>query len=300
MKKMYLLLTSLLASGVSSQVGINSTNPTTTLEIVSKSPATKVEGLLIPKLTGDQIFNMPISQGTHEGNLVYATAPASISNQTGIGINLKVKGFFYWDGTAWVTMDKSTTWVTNILSVIKPMNFIYGDNNDFPEGGPAFQAPPAPALRLLNPSYGNSGGTPDLIIENNPLTVQMWNNATSTIQIPAQLKGYSITVNISLKYREVNSNSLSTRMVALTGNTVTDASGFYVSGGTKIKDVFFKQNPSNGFPYVRDELVLSPVIITQEMIDHGIKIFLGSTGNSPTNYYEPALTVDYQVVNTTL
>lgn len=299
MKKMYLLFTSLLASGVNAQVGINTTAPSTTLEIVGSSPASKVEGLLIPKLTGDQIFNMPILPSTNEGNLVYATSAASAPNQTGVGENLKGSGFYYWDGTKWVTVDKNSTTINNVLAAVKPMNFQYGDNNDFPQGTQTpFVAPEATALRLLNPKFGNLGGTADYILENNPLGVTMWDNSTYSILIPPQLKGYSLTVNVSLKYAQVNSNSLSTRMVAYTGSVVTNTSGIYVSGGTKMKDVFFKQNPSSGFPYVRDELVLSPIIITQEMIDHGIKIFLGSTGNSPTNYYEPILTVDYGVVNT--
>ena len=301
MKKMYLLFTSLLVSGVNAQVGINTTAPSTTLEIVGSSPASKVEGLLIPKLTGDQIFNMPIMPATNEGNLVYATSAASVANQTGVGINLKSSGFYYWDGTVWVTVDKNSTTINNVLAAVKPMNFQYADYNDFPEGtSTPFIAPQATALRLLNPKYGNTGGTPDYMLENNPLGVTMWDNLTSTIRIPAQLKGYAITVNLSLKYAQVNSNSLSTRMVAYSGNAVTNSSGLYVSGGTKIKDVFFKQNPSSGFPYVRDELTLSPIIITQELIDHGIKIFLGSTGNTPTNYFEPILTVDYGVVNTTI
>ena len=299
-KKYYFLFTSLLMSGVSAQVGINTTSPSTTLEIVGSSPATKVEGLLIPKLTGDQIFNMPILPATNEGNLVYATSAASPANQTGVGVNLEGKGFFYWDGSVWVTVDTSSTTINNVLAAVKPMNFVYGDNNNFPEGGTAFQAPPATALRLLNPQYGNAGGTPDLMIENNPLSVQMWDNATSTIKIPAQLKGYALTVNVSLKYPRTASNSSSTRLVAYTGTVTTGPTGLYVSGGTKIKDVFFKQNSSSAlFTYVRDELVLSPIIITQEMLDHGIKVYLGDTGNSPTNYYEPILTVDYGVVNTT-
>ena len=45
-----------------SQVGINSSNPTTTLEIKGLNPTTKVEGLLIPKFTGDDIYNMPMQQ----------------------------------------------------------------------------------------------------------------------------------------------------------------------------------------------------------------------------------------------
>ncbi|WP_447952112.1 hypothetical protein [Chryseobacterium koreense] len=287
--------------GIDAQVGINTAAPATTLEIVAKSPATHVEGILIPKLTGDQIFNMPISAATNEGNLVYATSPASVSNQTGVGVNLTAKGYYYWDGTVWVSIANNTTIINNILALVKPMNFVYGDNNDFPQGGNFFNSPHSPDLKLLNPLYGNSGGTPDLILENNPLGVQMWDNATSTIKFPQQLKGYAVTINVSLKYQQVSSNSLSTRLVAYTGDAVTDGvTGFYISGGTKLKDLFFKLNATSGFSYVRDELVMSPVIVTQEIVDHGIKLFVGGTGNTHIEYYEPVISVNYGVVNTTL
>lgn len=302
MKKILFFGTCLLMTvGIYAQVGINTASPATTLEIVARSSATHVEGILIPKLSGDEIFNMPILPATNEGNLVYATSSASLPNQTGVGINLKERGFFYWDGAVWVSIANNTTIINNILALVKPMNFVYGDNNDFPEGGNYFESPHTPDLKLLNPICGNTGGTPDLIIENNPLHVQMWDNATSTIHVPQQLKGYAITINVALKYEQVSSNSLSTRLTAYTGNAVTNSvTGFYISGGTKIKDIFFKLNSSSGFVYVRDELVLSPVIVTQEIIDHGIKLFIGGTGNTHIAYFEPVITVDYGVVNTTL
>lgn len=302
MKKILFLCFCLpLMVGISAQVGINTTEPATTLHIVAKSPATNVEGILIPKMSGNEIFNMPIVTGTNEANLVYATSAASIANQTGVGINLKERGFFYWDGTVWVSIANNNTIINNILALVKPMNFMYGDYNNFPQGGAYFESPHTPDLKLLNPVFGNAGGTPDLMIENNPLNVEMWNNATSTIQVPQQLKGYAITINVSLKYEQVSSNALSTRLAAYTGIPVIDSTtGFYLSGGTKLKDLFFKLNSSSGFTYVRDELVLAPVIVTQEIIDHGIKLFIGGTGNTHILYYEPIITVDYGVVNTSL
>lgn len=77
------------------QVGINTTLPSTTLQIDRKVTGFSVEGLMIPRLSGDEIFIMPISGVALESNLVYATSPASVSNQVGIGINLKsIKVFF--------------------------------------------------------------------------------------------------------------------------------------------------------------------------------------------------------------
>lgn len=291
----------ILAHSIHAQVGINTTQPATTLEIVAKSPASTVEGIIIPKLTGDEIFNMPILPGTNESNLVYATSAAAIANQTGVGINLTGRGFFYWDGTVWVSIVNNTTIINNILALVKPMNFSYTDYNDYPAGGTAFISPVATQLRLLNPKYGNPGSIADDIIENNPLQVVMWDNDTCAIKVPPQLLGYAININISLKYARAASNSNTIRIAAYTGNAVTDGTGLYVSGGTKLKDVFFKENPSSAlFDYVTDGLLLMPVIVTQEIVDYGIQIYLGGSDNSVHYYYEPKITVDYGVVNTTL
>ena len=288
-----------LTNGLYAQVGINTTAPATTLEIVAKSPATHVEGLLIPKLTGDQVYGMPIAQAADEANLVYATSPAAVANQTGVGINLKTKGFFYWDGTVWVSIANNNTIINNILALVKPMNFVYHDHNGFPEGGTAFIVPTATQSRLLNLIFINDGV--DELIENNPLNIMMWDNNTSTIRIPQQLLGYAIIINLSVKYEQTNSNSTASRILAFTGDATSNAAtGLYTGGGTNIKDVFFKSNPSSGFTYVRDELVLSPIIVTQDMVDHGIKLFLGSSDNQTIEYYDMILRVDYGVVNTTL
>ena len=62
----------------------------------------------------------------------------------------------------------------------------------------------------------------------------------------------------------------------------------------------FKKTKTSGFTTVRDELVLSPIIITQEIINNGIKLYLGSGDTSAISFYEPILTIDYGVVNVTL
>ena len=51
---------------------------------------------------------------------------------------------------------------------------------------------------------------------------------------------------------------------------------------------------------VKDELVLSPIIITQEIINNGIKLYLGSGDGTAISFFEPVLTIDYGVVNITL
>lgn len=109
-----------------------------------------------------------------------------------------------------------------------------------------------------------------------------------------------MTINISLKYQEITANAGASRFVAYTGNAVYNVASGTVTGGTKIKDLMFKQTKTSGFATIRDELILSPIIITQDIINYGIKLYLGSGDNSPISFYEPVLTVDFGVVNTTL
>lgn len=44
-------------------VGINTTEPKTSLQIDAKNLTTSISGLVIPRLTGDEIYNMPITTG---------------------------------------------------------------------------------------------------------------------------------------------------------------------------------------------------------------------------------------------
>lgn len=285
-------------------VGINTAEPKTSLQIDAKDPATKISGLLIPRLTGDEIYGMPIPTGADlESTLVYATSAASTANQTGKGEFLKGKGFFYWDGTAWVSIDTSTTTINEIWAMVKPMNFVYGDNTQYVSPTYPFTVPNHPNVKHLAVDFGAG----DLMIENNPLPTDdpnddpankfvMWNSTTGTIMVPEQLLGYAIGVTISLKYVPASSNSEASRVTAYTGNAIVDSNGIYQSGGTKIKDLFLKRNPVNG-EYIRDELVMNPIIVTQEIINHGIKIFIGSGGNQSHNYFEPVITVNYGLVN---
>lgn len=292
MKKIYLLVLSglLFPCIFKSQVGVNTTSPTTTLEIIGKSPSTKVEGILIPKFTGDEIFTMPIPANAAEGNLVYCTAAASTANQTGKGVNLKGKGFFYWDGSVWTNMVSSNTTNNYYSAHIKPMNILLNDS----QGITGITSPSGNNLKQFRCNYSASETT-----ESNPLNnFVIWENTTNKINIPQQLLGHAITINISLKYPINTSNAASTRFAAYTGDASVSSTFLYQSGGTKIKDLFFKvSKASSGPAYVRDELVLAPIIVTQAMIDHGIMLFLGESSET---YYEPVLTIDFGVVDDTL
>ena len=271
-----------------SQVGINTTEPheSSVLHLNSSD-----KGFLLPyfNITDLNLKSPVISPTIAEGLLAYNT-----NTTTG-------KGIYYWDGTKWSGLGQVN--FTNIYnSVIKPLNAVLNDMDTFPYLINAMVAPPSPGLRRFDCDYSAPG---DDIIINNPLSgapnnFVIWDNVNKRINVPQQLLGYSITVNISLKYQQTTSNSEASRFVAYTGNAVVNTSTGNYTGGRKIKDLMFKKTKTSSFPYVRDELVLSPIVVTQEIIDHGIKLYLGSGDTSSISFYEPVLTIDYGVVNITL
>lgn len=271
-----------------SQVGINTTEPheSSVLHLNSSD-----KGFLLPyfNITDLNLKSPVISPTIAEGLLAYNT-----NTTTG-------KGIYYWDGTKWSGLGQVN--FTNIYnSVIKPLNAVLNDMDTFPYLINAMVAPSSPGLRRFDCDYSALG---DDIIINNPLSgapnnFVIWDNVNKKINVPQQLLGYSITVNISLKYQQTTSNSEASRFVAYTGNAVVNTSTGNYTGGRKIKDLMFKKTKTSSFPYVRDELVLSPIVVTQEIIDHGIILYIGSGDNSPLNFYEPVLTIDYGVVNITL
>ena len=268
-----------------SQVGINTTEPheSSVLHLNSSD-----KGFLLPyfNITDLNLKSPVISPTIAEGLLAYNT-----NTTTG-------KGIYYWDGTKWSGLGQVN--FTNIYnSVIKPLNAVLNDMDTFPYLINAMVAPPSPGLRRFDCDYSAPG---DDIIINNPLSgapnnFVIWDNVNKRINVPQQLLGYSITVNISLKYQQTTSNSEASRFVAYTGNAVVNTSTGNYTGGRKIKDLMFKKTKTSSFPYVRDELVLSPIVVTQEIIDHGIILYLGSGDNSPISFYEQVLNIENGVVN---
>ncbi|MDQ1162918.1 hypothetical protein QE422_003286 [Chryseobacterium sp. SORGH_AS 447] len=84
-----------------SQVGINNQSPKATLDITAKTTdGSKPEGIIAPRLTGDQIKAADGQYGSDQkGTIVYATSPVnSASTKTA---NINVEGYYYFDGSLW-------------------------------------------------------------------------------------------------------------------------------------------------------------------------------------------------------
>ncbi len=113
MKNSITLAVSLLSLTLYAQVGINNNAPKATLDITAKTTdGSKPEGLIAPRLTGDQIQAGDAQYGAaQKGSIVYATAAAtSPSTKTA---NITTQGYYFFDGTVW---NPFTSSITNTIS----------------------------------------------------------------------------------------------------------------------------------------------------------------------------------------
>jgi hypothetical protein len=134
---------------IHAQVGINNNSPQATLDITAKTTdGSKPEGLLAPRLTGDQIKSADLQyNAAQKGLIVYATSAVTLPSTKTANINSE--GYYYFDGSIWQRMDINTN--------------IYNSNGDI--------APSA--LTNRNVAFTNGGS---LNIDSNTLYVDATNN----------------------------------------------------------------------------------------------------------------------------
>lgn len=105
------------------QVGINTPNPASTLDIVAKNPAgnaTNVDGLLVPRVDRLRAQNM---KSVPTSTMIYVNSVAT-GSQAGIAINIDSVGYYYFDGTVWVKL------ATGVGNAKKAVNYVvYNLNN---------------------------------------------------------------------------------------------------------------------------------------------------------------------------
>lgn len=99
----------LFSSFLYSQVGINTQNPKATLEVsAGNNNGTTAEGMILPKLTGNQIQAADNQYGTEQtGTVMYATAAVSVTTPKTVNIN--AAGYYYFDGTLWQKLGRTYT-----------------------------------------------------------------------------------------------------------------------------------------------------------------------------------------------
>lgn len=108
------------------QVGINTTSPSATLDVVAKhSDGSTPEGILVPRLTGDALFaaSGTSQYGTsQEGTIVYVTEAVSDGNDTGQTVNVNAPGHYYFDSAEdiWKKIGESSTIYTSNGTLTNP------------------------------------------------------------------------------------------------------------------------------------------------------------------------------------
>jgi hypothetical protein len=107
MKKLLLLYAAFLAASFTSiaQVGVGTTSPKATLDVVGNAAeAATVDGLIPPRLTADQLIAKTDYTVDQTGAIVYVSlAPTGATTDT--TENVVVKGYYYYDGTEWLSLD---------------------------------------------------------------------------------------------------------------------------------------------------------------------------------------------------
>lgn len=108
MKKIILPIVVLASTTVYSQVGINTADPKATMDINAKTnDGSKPEGLIAPRLTGDQIRSANAQYAAAQtGTIVYATSADSAP--AGATANITTAGYYYFDGSVWQKVNTGT------------------------------------------------------------------------------------------------------------------------------------------------------------------------------------------------
>lgn len=137
MKNLILISSFLISSIVFSQVGINTENPFATLDVTSSpDDLTTVDGVLIPKLTGDELKSKDdLYTEDQHGVLVFVTEiPDPVTDKTSL---ITSQGFYYYNSEIekWVTFSSSEPWnvrntdnqaVANIENIYQTGNVAVG------------------------------------------------------------------------------------------------------------------------------------------------------------------------------
>ncbi|MFD2035316.1 hypothetical protein ACFSKL_10965 [Belliella marina] len=102
MKKVLSSIVLLLVCNIASaQVGINTTEPKATLDVTAKmTDGSSAEGVLLPRLTGDQIQSADAVYGPDQiGALIYATEAVTVASTK--TANITAAGYYFFDGIIW-------------------------------------------------------------------------------------------------------------------------------------------------------------------------------------------------------
>lgn len=154
MKNIITLAVSLFSLTIFAQVGINNNTPKATLDITAQTTnGSKPEGLLPPRLTGDQIQAGDAQYtAAQAGIIIYATAAATApSTKTA---NITAAGYYFYDGTAWQKLTSGAA-VADATTAAKGIVQLAGDLSGTAVS-PAIAANAVTSAKILDGTVANA------------------------------------------------------------------------------------------------------------------------------------------------
>ncbi|KFF24203.1 hypothetical protein IW16_22865 [Chryseobacterium vrystaatense] len=141
--------------GISAQVGINTNQGQATLDVVGfPSNTKKLDGIIAPRLTGDQLRAKTYTSA-QSGALVYVTA--ADSSPAGQTVHVNASGYYYFDGMVWLRNSTGVNGGTVTNFSAGALNPLFTTSVLNPSTAPAlsFNLSNAPA----NTIFGNNGSS---------------------------------------------------------------------------------------------------------------------------------------------
>ncbi|SEN01871.1 hypothetical protein SAMN05421856_111104 [Chryseobacterium taichungense] len=213
MKNIITLAVLLISLIINAQVGINNTSPKATLDITAKTNnGTKPEGLIAPRLSGDQIQSGDVQYDTaQKGAIIYAlSAATSPSTKTA---NINAEGYYYFDGSLWQKLSNSS--VPAVVVTSSALNGVY-------KAGTAMTVSNTFTVTLTNNSFSTATiafSTSDLVLSGvTGLSVASVSTASSTL-----IAGASVTVTYTLSGTPASSGTLAATWTKLSLSSVKTA-----------------------------------------------------------------------------
>lgn len=117
MKKLYIILfAAIIWTNFSAQVGINTENPKTTLQVQKKDALTFPDGVILPRVSGDSLKLKDAAYGPDQnGALVFVTSPVTTPSLK--TTNVSTAGIYSYDAT--FTHSNSTQGIWNQLGEVE-------------------------------------------------------------------------------------------------------------------------------------------------------------------------------------
>ncbi|OCA69141.1 hypothetical protein BBI01_18225 [Chryseobacterium artocarpi] len=116
MRNKFLLLLFIAFSAYTySQVGINTSSPETTFEVVGKGDdLSHYDGILPPRISGNQLSKKTYTS-SKKGTVIFVTNPPTVL--AGQVINILEAGLYYFDGNNWQSLSKDTDPIEYYISL---------------------------------------------------------------------------------------------------------------------------------------------------------------------------------------